>query len=59
MLDVNPHITVEAFNEQLTSENALRILDGYDVVIYRRLESFYLLAMFRGPLGCVYLRMFG
>lgn len=32
MLDVNPHIEVETFDEQLTSENALRILDGYDVV---------------------------
>lgn len=32
MLDVNPHITVETFNEQLNSENALRICDGYDVV---------------------------
>lgn len=46
MLDVNPHITVEAFHEQLTSENALRILDGYDVVIYRRLKSLYPLAIF-------------
>ena len=32
MLDVNPHITVETFQEQLNSENALRICDGYDVV---------------------------
>lgn len=32
MLDVNPHVEVEAFEEKLTSENALRILDGYDVV---------------------------
>lgn len=32
MLDVNPHVKVETFHEQLTSENALRILDGYDVV---------------------------
>lgn len=32
MLDVNPHIKVETFHEQLTSENALRICDGYDVV---------------------------
>ena len=32
MLDVNPHVEVETFHEQLTSENALRILDGYDVV---------------------------
>lgn len=32
MLDVNPHITVETYHEQLNSENALRICDGYDVV---------------------------
>lgn len=35
MLDVNPHVKVETFHEQLTSENALRILDGYDVVSLR------------------------
>ncbi|CAM9368396.1 unnamed protein product, partial [Laminaria digitata] len=33
MLDVNPHVEVDTFHEQLTSENALRILDGYDVVL--------------------------
>ncbi|CAN0306239.1 unnamed protein product, partial [Ectocarpus sp. 13 AM-2016] len=33
MLDVNPHIKVETFHEQLTSGNALRICDGYDVVL--------------------------
>ncbi|CBJ31882.1 molybdopterin biosynthesis protein MoeB [Ectocarpus siliculosus] len=33
MLDVNPHIKVETFHEQLTSENALRICGGYDVVL--------------------------
>eukprot|EP00903_Cladosiphon_okamuranus_P012472 g11680.t1 len=33
MLDVNPHITVETFQEQLNSENALRICDGYDVIL--------------------------
>lgn len=32
MLDVNPNIKVETFPEQLTSENALRICEGYDVV---------------------------
>lgn len=32
MLDVNPHIKVETFHEQLTSENVLGIVDGYDVV---------------------------
>lgn len=35
MLDVNPHVKVETFHEQLTSENALRICDGYDVVRMR------------------------
>lgn len=35
MLDVNPHVKVETFHEQLTSENALRIVDGYDVVSRR------------------------
>eukprot|EP00904_Undaria_pinnatifida_P002453 jgi/Undpi1/12208/HiC_scaffold_5.g01884.m1 len=33
MLDVNPHIKVETFHEQLTSENVLGIVDGYDVVL--------------------------
>ncbi|CAM9985427.1 unnamed protein product, partial [Hapterophycus canaliculatus] len=33
MLDVNPHVKVETFHEQLTSENALRICDGYDVIL--------------------------
>lgn len=32
MLDVNPHVKVETFEEKLTSENALKILNGYDVV---------------------------
>ncbi|MDX1611097.1 MAG: molybdopterin-synthase adenylyltransferase MoeB [Candidatus Thermoplasmatota archaeon] len=30
---LNPHITVEVHEERLTSENALEILDRYDVVI--------------------------
>jgi adenylyltransferase/sulfurtransferase len=29
---LNPHINVITYNERLTSENALQILDGYDVV---------------------------
>lgn len=33
--DVNPHVKVETFYEQLNSENALRILEGYDVVSAR------------------------
>lgn len=35
MLDVNPHITVETYHEQLNSENALSMCDGYDVVSAR------------------------
>lgn len=30
---VNPHITIEAFDEALTEENAARILKGCDVVV--------------------------
>ena len=30
--DVNPHVHVEAYPERLTSDNALRIMRGYDVV---------------------------
>ncbi|HEX2979251.1 MAG TPA: molybdopterin-synthase adenylyltransferase MoeB [Anaerolineaceae bacterium] len=33
MLDLNPHITVETYNEPFTSENAMRIAKGYDVLI--------------------------
>lgn len=31
--DINPHIQVDVYEEPLTSENALRILEGYDVVV--------------------------
>ncbi len=30
---LNPHIEIETYQERLTSENALAILDGYDVVV--------------------------
>jgi len=33
MLDLNPGIQVEAYNEPFTSENAMRIAQDYDVVI--------------------------
>lgn len=33
ILDINPNVTVDAYNEPLTSENALRILEPYDVII--------------------------
>ncbi len=33
MLDLNPHITIETYNVALTSDNALEIMRGYDVVI--------------------------
>lgn len=33
MKDINPTISVETFNERLTSGNALDILKGYDVVV--------------------------
>jgi adenylyltransferase/sulfurtransferase len=33
MLDLNPDIQVVAYNEPFTSENALRIARGYDVII--------------------------
>jgi len=33
ILDVNPHLRVDAFDEALTSDNALRILSPYDVVV--------------------------
>jgi adenylyltransferase/sulfurtransferase len=33
MLDVNPHIQVEPYNEPFTSENAMRIARGYDLII--------------------------
>ena len=33
MLDLNPDIQVEVYNEPFTSENALRIAEGYDILI--------------------------
>ncbi len=33
MLDLNPNILINAYNEPLTSENAMRIATGYDVII--------------------------
>jgi sulfur-carrier protein adenylyltransferase/sulfurtransferase len=31
--EINPHVAVEGYEERLTSENALGILTGYDVVV--------------------------
>ena len=33
ILDLNPHIQVEAYNEPFTSENAIRIAENYDIII--------------------------
>ncbi len=33
VLDVNPHVTVDVFDEPLTSGNALRIFAEYDVIV--------------------------
>jgi molybdopterin/thiamine biosynthesis adenylyltransferase/rhodanese-related sulfurtransferase len=33
MLDINPEIEVEVYNEPYTSENALRIAESYDILI--------------------------
>ncbi|MCH7663829.1 MAG: molybdopterin-synthase adenylyltransferase MoeB, partial [Chloroflexi bacterium] len=33
MLDINPDIHVEVYNEPFTSENAMRIAKGYDLII--------------------------
>jgi sulfur-carrier protein adenylyltransferase/sulfurtransferase len=33
MLDLNPDIRVEIYNEAFTSENAMRIAEGYDILI--------------------------
>jgi molybdopterin/thiamine biosynthesis adenylyltransferase/rhodanese-related sulfurtransferase len=33
MLDLNPDIQVEVYNEPFTSENAFRIAEGYDILI--------------------------
>jgi sulfur-carrier protein adenylyltransferase/sulfurtransferase len=31
--EINPHVVVEGYEERLTSDNALGILEGYDVVV--------------------------
>ena len=31
--DLNPNVNVELYNEALTSQNALRIFEGYDVIV--------------------------
>ena len=33
ILDLNPHIQVDAYNEPFTSENAIRIAKNYDIII--------------------------
>ncbi|HKK26671.1 MAG TPA: molybdopterin-synthase adenylyltransferase MoeB [Gemmatimonadota bacterium] len=33
LLDLNPEVSVETFETRLTSENALEVLDGWDVVV--------------------------
>jgi len=33
LLDINPYIQVETYNEPFTSENAMRIAEGYDLII--------------------------
>jgi adenylyltransferase/sulfurtransferase len=33
LLDLNPHVQVETFNTRLTSDNALDILRGFDIVV--------------------------
>lgn len=33
VLDLNPNVRVDVYDEPLTSENALRILGGYDVIV--------------------------
>ncbi len=33
MLDLNPHIQVDIYNEVFSSENAERIADGYDILV--------------------------
>jgi sulfur-carrier protein adenylyltransferase/sulfurtransferase len=33
MLDLNPYIQVDAYNEVFSSENAYRISDGYDILV--------------------------
>jgi molybdopterin/thiamine biosynthesis adenylyltransferase/rhodanese-related sulfurtransferase len=33
MLEINPYIQVEVYNEVFSSENAMRISDGYDILV--------------------------
>lgn len=33
MLDINPYLKIDLYNEPLTSENALRLFEPYDVII--------------------------
>jgi adenylyltransferase/sulfurtransferase len=33
LLDLNPHVDVETFSTRLTSENALEVLRGFDIVV--------------------------
>lgn len=33
LLDINPHLQVDIFEEPLTSENALRIMQDYDIIV--------------------------
>lgn len=33
LLDINPHIQVDVYEESLTSENALRLFEPYDVIL--------------------------
>ena len=33
LLDINPHIQIDVFEEPLTSENARRIVQPYDIVV--------------------------
>lgn len=32
LMDINPHIRIDLVQERLTSENALQVMDGYDLV---------------------------
>ena len=32
LLDLNPHLQVDIYDEALTSDNALNIFDNYDVI---------------------------
>ena len=33
LLDINPHIQIDLFEEPINSENAIRIIEGYDIVV--------------------------